>query len=147
YSRIELARQKPSGESWKHMRTSIIKTIADQITESKTSNFLQSKNTGKCTPPKETGEHGSNCHVARVVNFFGENDGSTSDTLMPTVVDVVTSPVFGMRSQGTQIKPAIEPIILAQKPLDGTVASNVLAHGVGGLNIDACRVDGAPAAA
>ena len=42
---------------------------------------------------------------------------------------------------GTQLKPAIEPIILAQKPLDGTVANNVLAHGVGGLNIDACRVD------
>ena len=42
---------------------------------------------------------------------------------------------------GTALKPAIEPIILARKPLDGTVASNVLAHGVGGLNIDACRVD------
>src|SRR5699024_5548894 len=40
----------------------------------------------------------------------------------------------------TRLKPAIEPIILARKPLDGTVASNVLAHGVGGLNIDACRV-------
>ena len=43
----------------------------------------------------------------------------------------------------TQLKPAIEPIILARKPLDSTVAANVLAHGVGGLNIDACRV-GAP---
>ena len=43
---------------------------------------------------------------------------------------------------GTALKPAIEPIILARKPLDGTVASNVLAHGVGGLNIDACRVEG-----
>ena len=42
---------------------------------------------------------------------------------------------------GTALKPAIEPIILARKPLDGTVANNVLAHGVGGLNIDACRVD------
>lgn len=41
----------------------------------------------------------------------------------------------------TQLKPAIEPIILARKPLDGTVAANVLAHGVGGLNIDASRVD------
>ena len=41
---------------------------------------------------------------------------------------------------GTALKPAIEPIILAQKPLDGTVANNVLAHGVGGLNIGACRV-------
>lgn len=41
---------------------------------------------------------------------------------------------------GTALKPAIEPIILARKPLDGTVAQNVLAHGVGGLNIDASRV-------
>src|SRR5699024_12423074 len=41
---------------------------------------------------------------------------------------------------GTPLKPAIEPIILARKPLDGTVANNVLAHGVGGLNIDASRV-------
>ena len=41
---------------------------------------------------------------------------------------------------GTALKPAIEPIILARKPLDGTVAANVLAHGVGGLNIDASRV-------
>ena len=41
---------------------------------------------------------------------------------------------------GTALKPAIEPILLCRKPLDGTVANNVLAHGVGGLNIDACRV-------
>src|SRR5699024_9231263 len=41
---------------------------------------------------------------------------------------------------GTALKPAIEPIILARKPIEGTVANNVLAHGVGGLNIDACRV-------
>ena len=140
FSNIDLSWQKRSEESWKHMSMSIIKTIADQIIESKTLNFSQSKSTEKCTPPKGIGEHGLNCRVARVVSFSGESDGSTSDTLMPTVVDAVTSPVFGMRSQGTQIKPAIEPIILAQKPLDGTVANNVLAHGVGGLNIDACRV-------
>lgn len=42
---------------------------------------------------------------------------------------------------GTALKPAIEPIILARKPLDGTVAANVLEWGVGGLNIDACRVE------
>ncbi len=32
------------------------------------------------------------------------------------------------------------PWVLARKPLEGTVADNVIAHGVGGLNIDACRV-------
>lgn len=41
---------------------------------------------------------------------------------------------------GTALKPAREPILLVRKPLDGTVAQNVLAHGVGGLNIDGCRV-------
>ena len=40
---------------------------------------------------------------------------------------------------GTALKPAHEPIIIARKPLDGTYANNILAHGVGGLNIDACR--------
>jgi site-specific DNA-methyltransferase (adenine-specific) len=38
------------------------------------------------------------------------------------------------------LKPAHEPIVLARKPLVGTVAENVLRFGVGGLNIDGCRV-------
>jgi site-specific DNA-methyltransferase (adenine-specific) len=42
---------------------------------------------------------------------------------------------------GTALKPALEPITLARKPLIGTVAANVLEHGTGGLNIDGCRVE------
>jgi site-specific DNA-methyltransferase (adenine-specific) len=41
---------------------------------------------------------------------------------------------------GTALKPAVENWVLARKPLEGTVARNVLAHGVGGLNIDGCRI-------
>lgn len=41
---------------------------------------------------------------------------------------------------GTALKPAWEPIILARKPLEGTVADNVMQYGTGGLNIDGCRV-------
>jgi len=41
---------------------------------------------------------------------------------------------------GTALKPAHEPMVLARKPLEGTIANNVLTHGVGGLNIDATRV-------
>lgn len=41
---------------------------------------------------------------------------------------------------GTALKPAHEPICLARKPLEGTVANNVIKWGVGGLNIDATRV-------
>jgi len=39
-----------------------------------------------------------------------------------------------------ELSPNIEPICLARKPLCGTVAENVLKHGVGGINVDACRV-------
>ena len=42
---------------------------------------------------------------------------------------------------GTALKPAQEPAILARKPMAGTVANNVLQHGTGGLNIDACRFE------
>lgn len=41
---------------------------------------------------------------------------------------------------GTAMKPALEPITVARKPLVGTVAANVLEHGTGALNIDGCRV-------
>ncbi|MGL4233755.1 MAG: DNA-methyltransferase [Casimicrobium sp.] len=41
---------------------------------------------------------------------------------------------------GTALKPAHEPIVMARKPLDGTVASNVQNHGTGALNIDGCRI-------
>jgi len=41
---------------------------------------------------------------------------------------------------GTALKPAYEPVIMARKPIEGTVANNVLTYGTGGLNIDECRV-------
>lgn len=41
---------------------------------------------------------------------------------------------------GTALKPACEPICMARKPLDGTVAANVLKHGTGAINIDGCRI-------
>lgn len=41
---------------------------------------------------------------------------------------------------GTCLKPAVEPIVVARKPLEGTVAANVLKYGTGAINIDACRV-------
>lgn len=49
--------------------------------------------------------------------------------------------------RGTALKPAYEPIIMARKPIVGTIAANVLEHGTGAINVDACRVpspDGVP---
>ena len=56
----------------------------------------------------------------------------------------ITAPATDAAKQwqgwGTALKPALEPITVARKPLIGTVADNVLAHGTGGINIDGCRV-------
>ena len=41
---------------------------------------------------------------------------------------------------GTALKPAFEPVVVARKPLIGTVAQNVLEHGTGALNVDGCRI-------
>jgi len=48
-----------------------------------------------------------------------------------------TSPYEGY---GTALKPAHEPCVLARRPIEGTVANNVLKHGTGGLNIDGSRI-------
>ena len=56
------------------------------------------------------------------------------------VVEYKTAEAKQWEGWGTALKPAHEPIVLARKPLDGTVANNVLTHGVGGINIDGCRV-------
>jgi DNA modification methylase len=53
---------------------------------------------------------------------------------------VTTDAVKQWEGWGTALKPAHEPIVVARKPLSGTVAGNVLAHGTGALNIDGCRV-------
>jgi site-specific DNA-methyltransferase (adenine-specific) len=52
----------------------------------------------------------------------------------------VTDAARQWQGWGTALKPALEPITVARKPLAGTVAANVLAHGTGALNIDGCRV-------
>lgn len=60
--------------------------------------------------------------------------------------DVVTAPATPEAEQwegwGTALGPSHEPIVVARKPLIGTVAKNVLTHGTGAINIDGCRISG-----
>ena len=62
----------------------------------------------------------------------------------PPVALDVTAPATEAAKQwdgwGTALKPAVEPICLARKPLVGTVAGNVQRYGTGALNIDGCRI-------
>lgn len=41
---------------------------------------------------------------------------------------------------GTALKPSIEPIVVARKPLVGTIGRNLVEHGTGAINIDGCRI-------
>lgn len=65
----------------------------------------------------------------------GHSEGATAKVTAPA-----TDEAKKWEGWGTALKPATEPIVLARKPLEGTVANNVLTYGTGGLNIDACRV-------
>ena len=66
---------------------------------------------------------------------------STSDTLIVSALGSATwNPVIKFDGWKSSLKPAWEPICVARKPLAGTIAENVLAHGTGALNIEASRV-------
>lgn len=66
--------------------------------------------------------------------------GRKSITIERDITAPATPDAVKWQGWGTALKPANEPIVLARKPLIGTVARNVLEWGAGGLNIDGCRV-------
>jgi hypothetical protein len=72
-------------------------------------------------------------------NNVYQTDGNEDKVLLD-----ITVPKTDLAKQwqgfGTALKPAYEPIIVARKPLCGTVADNVMTYGVGGINIDECRI-------
>lgn len=70
-------------------------------------------------------------------NGWEKNNGRV---YVPTETAAATDAARQWEGWGTALKPALEPICLARKPLVGTVSANVQAHGTGALNIDGCRV-------
>lgn len=74
----------------------------------------------------------------------GQNSGWNANAVAATgrqeIRALVTDNAKKWNGWGTALKPAHEPIVLARKPLQGTVANNVLEHGTGALNIDGTRV-------
>lgn len=70
----------------------------------------------------------------------GHAGGYESDRVDVPITAPATEAARQWQGWGTALKPALEPITVARKPLVGTVAANVLTHGTGALNIDGCRV-------
>lgn len=75
--------------------------------------------------------------------YVGNNTYVTNGNKKEVTLDI-TEPSTDLAKKysgfGTSLKPAYEPIIVARKPICGTVADNVITYGVGGLNIDECRI-------
>ncbi len=84
--------------------------------------------------PREEPQRRARASTAIAESGFG------ADGWAPQVKEAATPEAAAWSGWGTALKPAHEPIVVARKPLVGTVAGNVLAHGTGALNIDGCRV-------
>jgi site-specific DNA-methyltransferase (adenine-specific) len=73
-------------------------------------------------------------------SFAGPIYGGDSSSVEINITAPSTEAAKQWEGWGTALKPAMEPITVARKPLIGTVAENVLQHGTGAINVDGCRV-------
>lgn len=70
------------------------------------------------------------------INKIGINDGESADRKAYPIYQAKNT----WNGWGSCLKPAYEPVIVARKPVENSLVDNVLKYGVGGLNIDECRV-------
>ena len=121
--------------------------IRDQIMWVYGSGFPKSLNISKAIDKAAGAEReviGQKLHARKGVASAEERTtigaGAFGEARMGDITAPATDGAKQWDGWGTALKPAHEPIVLARKPLDGTVANNVLTYGVGGINIDGCRV-------
>ena len=116
--------------------------IRDMIAWVYGSGFPKSLNIGKAVDKLQGNEReevekifpdGSKPRKTQHIDFYTEQEGIKGGAKY-------TKGTSEWEGWGTALKPALEPITVARKPLIGTVAENVLTHGTGGINIDGCRV-------
>lgn len=126
-------------ESWSDGSTSTIETKSSTTIDWRTLKFSVSQITPAsiiraCSLP---GGFSANASTA-------ESHFNASLLLLQSILTLsVTEPVISLAQhehQGAGVTPNLDPVVLARKPLVGTVAANVLEHGTGALNIDGCRV-------
>lgn len=77
-------------------------------------------------------------HKTNAADGYRPNDYSGQETVGK--VNLTTDLAIQWQGWGTALKPSYEPIIVARKPVEGTTTDNVMKYGVGGINIDECRV-------
>jgi len=116
--------------------------IRDQIMWVYGSGFPKSHNISKGIDKAAGAERNRDLKWVAIASGSGNYGGGAKGGEMAMVADdvAITAAAKQWDGWGTALKPAHEPMVLARKPLEGTVANNVLTYGVGGLNIDGTRV-------
>jgi len=117
--------------------------IRDMIAWVYGSGFPKSLDVSKAID-KAAGARGHDGHGFNVAGVGESNGGCKFRSDHPNYVkpEAITESARQWQGWGTALKPALEPITVARKPLIGTVAANVLEHGTGAINVDGCRISG-----
>lgn len=102
-----------------------------------------SANTQEFKNLKGTKEKSGNWGINKNAYEYGArpSDYSTDGHERVVEVDYQTEEGQKWNGWGTALKPSYEPVIVARKPCEGSCIDNVLKYGVGGINIDECRVE------
>ena len=103
------------------------------------SGFPKSMNIGLMMDKKE----GLQKHRGKAIDTAGKGtrkDIETNFEVKPPYTDYKSDLAKQWQGWGTALKPSFEPIIVARKPFKSSLVDNVIEYGVGGINIDECRV-------
>jgi site-specific DNA-methyltransferase (adenine-specific) len=82
---------------------------------------------------------GFSANASTAAQIFNASLASLQSTLTLSAIEPATWQALD-GSLAEAVKPNVDPVVMARKPLAGTVAANVLEHGTGALNVDGCRV-------
>jgi DNA modification methylase/transcriptional regulator with XRE-family HTH domain len=118
-----------------HASTFTTETVADLTTDLRILKSYSSKITPDTITEAAIWRPGIASSVSPVAHLFSVVAAKLLLTRATSVVEPATS-----SGDGLALHPDIQLATLARKPLVGTVAANVLAHGTGAINVDACRI-------
>jgi site-specific DNA-methyltransferase (adenine-specific) len=117
--------------------------IRDMIAWISNKTFPKSHNISKAIDRAAGAERkvvGINQNVVRASKIAGGSDFGGFSKANPEITEASTDEAKQWEGWGTGLKPTVEPIVLARKPVEGTIAENILTYGVGGINIDKTRI-------
>ena len=126
-------------ESSKPGSTSTTETESKTTTDWKTLSCCLSQITPESIIQACSLPGGFSANASTAAQIFNASLALLQSTLTLSAIEPATWQELGAR-QAEAVSPSLEPVVMARKPLAGTVAANVLEHGTGALNVDGCRV-------